>query len=141
MLGPYPYRIVPPKTHLSVGERELWERYVAKFPDMFEQVWFDVELGVPRNYDELRPEQYARHHRYLGGYKIDVLCEKDGVKTIVEVKRQATTKALGEIWCYDDLYKRFVDTISPVKNLIVTDEEMPHIREICEKAGVGLVVI
>lgn len=141
MLGPYPYREIPPKTHLSVGELAIWERFVAKFPERFERVWFDVELGIPRNYDDTRPEEYARHHRYLGGYKIDVLGEKEGVKTIVEIKRQATTKALGEIWCYDDLYKRFVDSISVVKDLIVTDEEMPHIREICEKDGVGLEVV
>ena len=141
MIGPVPYQVLPNKTHLSEGELNIWQRFVAKFPERFTTVCYDVELGTPRGFDPEMPLNYQKHHKYVGGYKIDVLGEKDGVKTIIEIKKQATTKALGEIWLYEFLYTGTVDKEADVKVMILTDEEMPHMREVCESDDVELVMV
>ncbi len=141
MLGPHSYNAVPPHTHLSEGELGIWNRCIEKHPELFDSVCFDVELGTPRNYDPSRPEKYARHHSYIGGYKIDVLAEKQGVKTIIEIKREATTKAIGEIDLYEFLYMEVAPDEPPPKLMILTDQEMPHLREWCVKWGVELLVV
>lgn len=141
MLGPFAYKSIPPKTHLSQNERTIWERFIEKNPERFDLATYDVELGKPRGFDPERPEPYARHHAYLGGYKIDVLGEKEGVKTIIEIKRQATTKAIGEVDLYEFLFMLINENAPPPKLMILTDEEMPHMREWCEKWDVELVVV
>lgn len=141
MIGPAHYLQVPLHTHLSMGELAIWMRFTSMFPDRFDLATYDYELGVPRNFDDTRPEKYANHHRYLGGYKIDVIGTKQDVETIIEIKKQATSKALGEVWLYSEVYhKENPDKIMP-RLMILTDEEMPHMREICEAEGVELVVV
>lgn len=141
MVGPVPYTKRPNYPHLSQGEAEIWDRYIAAFPDRFDEVWYDVELGTPRGFDPERPAPYQAHHAYLGGYKIDVLGRRGDTYTIIEVKRQATTKALGEIWLYEHLCKAYRDFAKSYQLEIVTDEEMPHIREVCLADGVMLTII
>ena len=141
MIGPVPYTQIPFKTHLSERELAIWQRFVAKYPERFATVCYDFELGTPRGFDPERPPNYQAHHAYLGGYKIDVLAEKDGVKTVIEVKKQATTKALGEIWMYEYLYTGTVEKEANTRLMILTDEEMPHMREVCEADEVELVVV
>lgn len=141
MLGPHPYNQIPPKTHLSENELGIWKRCIEKFPALFDIVSYDVELGTPRGFDADRPEPYARHHAYLGGYKIDVVGDKEGQKTIVEIKHQATTKAIGEVDLYEFLYIITNESALPPKLMILTDEEMPHMREWCAKWAVELLVV
>lgn len=141
MQGPFVYEKRYKYPHLTEGEGDIWQRFIEKYPDYFDTCWYDVELGTPRNFDTEMSEPYQSHHKYLGGYKIDVLGEKNGRKCIVEVKKQATTKALGEIWCYEFLYLKDHPEETEIDLLILTDEEMPHMREICEGDGVQLVVV
>jgi hypothetical protein len=141
MLGPYPYTKRDSYPHLSDAEGKIWERFIAENPDRFDVCWYDVELGTPRGYDATRPEPYRSHHRYLGGYKIDVLGQKGDQLTIIELKKQATTKALGEIWLYEYMYLKEKAPEKAPRLMIITDEEMPHIQECCVADEVELVVV
>lgn len=141
MIGPVHYLQIPLRTHLSQGELEIWKRFTSLFPERFELVAYDYELGVPRNYDDTIPEKYAAHHRYLGGYKIDVIGYNKEAETIIEVKHQATSKALGEVWLYSEVYHKENPGKMMPRLMILTDEEMPHMREICEAEEVELVVV
>jgi hypothetical protein len=141
MIGPYQYGTIPNRTHLSERERSIWAAFMEQYPGFFEHVWYDVEVGGMRGgTDGLKP-QWAQNAKYLGRYKIDVVGEHKDYIAVVEVKGEATTKALGEIWLYDDLFKQEWDTQKPVRNIIVSDEEMPNIRAACEKEGVELLVV
>lgn len=141
MQGPFVYAHRHKYPHLSEAEATIWHRFITKYPDYFDQCWYDVELGLPRGYDPERPAEYQKHHLYLGGYKIDVLGQKGDRLCIVEVKKQATTKALGEIWAYEFLYLKEHPEVKEVDLLILTDEEMPHMREICDPDEVKLIVV
>ncbi len=141
MQGPFNYEKRERYAHLTKGEAEIWERYVKAFPNRFDEVYYDVELGLPIGYDPERPEPWKSHASYLGGYKIDVLGIKGDVSTIIEIKKMATTKALGEVWLYEYLYKAFKKPIGKCELEIVTDFEMPHMREVCEADNVKLIIV
>jgi len=141
MIGPAHYLQIPNHTHLSERELAIWQKFTSLFPERFTTVAYDYELGIPRNYDDTRPENYAKHHRYLGGYKIDVIGYKTDVETIIEIKHQATSKALGEVWLYSEVYHKENPSKEMPRLMILTDEEMPHMREICEAEAVELVII
>lgn len=141
MQGPFVYAERHKYPHLSQAEADIWQKFIQKYPDYFDICWYDVELGLPRGFDDERADPYQKHHKYLGGYKIDVLGQKGDRKCIVEVKKQATSKALGEVWLYWHVYLKDHPEAGEVDLMIVTDEEMPHVREVCEADGVKLFVV
>lgn len=141
MRGPYPYELQSQYPHLSKAEAEIWSRFITAYPDAFKQCWYDVEVGQCRpSTEELKPE-WEQNRAYLGKYKIDVVAENDEFWCVIEVKKEATTKAMGEVWLYDELFRAEWNPKKPVLNYIVTDTEMPNIRAICEKEGVQLYVV
>ncbi len=141
MRGPYKYEILSKYPHVSASEADIWTRFIAKFPGFFDQVWYDVQIGGIRGDLSDLKDEWKSNAEYLGKYKIDVLGLKDGVYTIIELKKSATTKALGEVWAYDFLFKQEWKPENKVKNMIITDEEMPNIRQIAEAEEVDLVVV
>lgn len=141
MIGPFPYGVLPNSTHLSVRERDIWGAFMRANPLPDAKCFYDVEVGNIRGSTEgLKPE-WEKNAQYLGKYKIDVVVETPLWVCVIEVKGEATTKALGEIWLYDELLREAWDIKKPVLNWIVTDEEMPNIRAVCEKEGVELRVV
>lgn len=141
MRGPYKYELQSSYPHLSKAEAEIWNRFVVTYPDAFKQCWYDVEVGKCRPSDEKLDPEWEKNRQYLGKYKIDVVAENDEYICVIEVKKEATTKALGEIWLYDELFAKEWNVKKPVLNYIITDTEMPNIREVCEKEGVQVYVV
>lgn len=141
MIGPYSYGVVPNHTHLSKKERAIWTAFMQEHPNFCDRIWYDVECGGHRQkLDGVRPELH-KMAEYLGKYKIDVVGENKDSYIIFEVKGEATTKALGELWLYDDLLREEWTINKPVRCICVTDEEMPNIRLTLEKEGYELIVV
>lgn len=141
MIGPFQFAAAPNRCHLSVRERRIWDAFVKQNPGFFTKVWYDVEVGGMRGTTQgLKPE-WEKNAQYLGRYKIDVVGEHTDFLAVIEVKGEATTKALGELWLYDDLLKEEWTISKPVRCICLTDEEMPNIRTTLEKEGYELVVV
>lgn len=141
MFGPCTYGVIPARTHLSERERAIYSAFCKAYPNFFERTWFDVECGGMRGTTEgLKPE-FADNAKYLGRYKIDVVGETKDFYAVVEVKGEATTKAMGELWLYDDLLREEWSLKKPVRCICLTDEEMPNVRTALEKEGYELIVV
>ena len=141
MRGPYPYQLLPKYPHLSEAESLIWNRFVSKFPDAFSLCYYDVEVGQCRPCEDKLSPSVEADRQYLGKYKIDVIGETEAHYCIIEVKKEATTKAMGEIWLYEKLFKEAWKPSKPVLLYIVTDTEMPNIRTVCEAEGVQVYVV
>lgn len=141
MRGPYKYPYVPLHTHMSEGELALWKKFCMANPGKYKIVYFDWEVGGVRPSLEELADYAEKNRQYLGRYKIDVVVEAEDHFCVIEVKREATTKALGEIWLYDDLFRAQEQPKKPVRTMVLTDVEMPDIRRILEADDVELVVI
>jgi len=126
---------------LSEREAAIWNRFIAKYPDAFTQQYFDVCIGEARPTTEKLNDATLKNRAYLGKYKIDVIGETDDFLTIIEIKHEATSKALGEVWLYDHLFRQYYDGHKIILNAIVTDTEMPHMREITKADGIQLYVV
>jgi len=140
MRGPQKYQIEPFYQHLTEKETEIWTRFIEKYPNYFDEVYYDWEIGSWRGEEELAPA-WEKNRAYLGKYKIDVVGRKANVWNIIEIKRSATTKALGEVWAYEFMWKQENPQYGDIGCIIVTDEEMPNIRLICEPDGVKLFIV
>jgi|CXWL01.1.fsa_nt_gi hypothetical protein len=141
MRGPYEYKLLPKYPHFLEAESLIWDRFILSHPGYFTRVWYDVQVGDQRKNAETLDLATQDNKAYLGSYKIDVVGEKEGIFVIVEVKKAATVKALGQTWLYSELYKKELAPDKEVQAMIVTDEEMPNIREVAEKDGVKLFVV
>ncbi len=140
MRGPYKFEKLASYPHLVKAEAAIWERFIEHNPGLFQEVWYDVQVGDCRPCEEKLNEKTSANRLYLGKYKIDVLAIKDGVCYIVEIKKEATTKALGEVWLYEHLFKKENPTKNVGDPIILTDVEMPNVREVCESDGVMLAI-
>lgn len=141
MRGPFKYELQSTYPHLSKAEAEIWNRFIVAYPEAFKQCWYDVEVGQCRPSDEKLKPEWETNRQYLGKYKIDVVGETDDFFCVIEVKHEATTKALGEVWLYEELFKDEWKPKKPVLTYIVTDTEMPNIRKVAEAEGVQIYVV
>ena len=141
MQGPFAFEKRYKYPHLTDGEAAIWERFVDKNPGAFDECWYDVEIGTCRDKTKPLDPYFGEHKEYLNKYKIDVLGKKDKQYTIIEIKREATSKALGEIQLYYHCFRRDWEIEAPVKTMILTDIEMPDMREITKLDDTQLIIV
>ena len=141
MIGRFKFEILSKYPHLTETEGGIWTRFIQKYPKYFDSVDYDIPVGNFRGNIEDLKEEWQRNAGYLGKYKIDCVGYKGDVITIVEVKKEATTKALGEIWLYEFLYKKDKMPVERVDCLILTDYEMPNMSEICQSDNVKIIIV
>ena len=141
MHRPFPYGALPNYPHLTKYETIIWERFVEALPGRFQICYYDVTCGDCRGDEEgLKPEWKANRD-YLGRYKVDVIGFKDGKHTLIELKRQATTKAIGELALYAHTLAEKFPAYAWTSPIIVTDEEMPNMKSYAEANGIKLTVL
>lgn len=141
MRGPYKYELLPSYPHFLEGESLIWDRFILSHPAFFERVFYDVQVGDQRPNAETLSPGIVDNKQYLGSYKIDVVGENAGVFTLVEVKKAAGAKALGQCRLYEKLLEKQNPEWGQIKKMIVTDEELPNIREIGARDGINLFVV
>lgn len=120
---------------------EIWERFIKKYPDFFSSVDYDVCVGDIRGDTSELDEEWKKNADYLGKYKIDVVGYREENTYIIELKPKAAAKALGQIIMYDYLYTRDYKPAGPTIAVIITDEAMPNMHELCAEHNIMLMVV
>lgn len=141
MRGAYPYTKLHWYPHLSHEEAVIWDRFIEEFPTMYDSCDYDVKLGTIPDFVLEHPDEEMRKQGPLYQYKIDVIGYKDDQVDIIELKRAATMRALGQVKGYLALHVR--DNPSPVepKPVVITDVLMPDMQHLAFAADVQLVVV
>lgn len=137
----YPYEQRYWYPHLSPAEAALWHKFVAKNPDAFEQVAYDVKVGTIPNFVMEQEDEAIRKQASLYRYKIDVVGFKEGKISIIELKQSATFRAIGQVKAYGKLYARDIGNTLPIEYIIITDVLMPDMQELAEQEDVSIVVV
>jgi len=127
--------------HLLKNERILWERYLDKYPNRFEDILYDVQVGAA--------DVYTSPFNELGGItwtnyvakRIDVVARADDRVTLIEVKTNAGVHAVGQLLCYRELYMRKWGTLDPISLLLVTDLAQADMYYLCERFCIELVEV
>jgi len=119
----------------------IWERFLLKFPDEYEEVAYDVLVGSPPPFDTNIINGEPTDDVRLYKKKIDVVCYRDGVVDIIELKPRAGAGALGQVLGYVELYQRDIAPSPTPRAVLITDVERLDMRELAEKMRVVLIVV
>lgn len=127
--------------HMGPLDAAIWERFIEKFPNEFEQVAYDIAVGEGTPMDTVVSPDTGGDVNRLYQRRIDVVGVKGASVTIIECKPRATTAAIGQIKGYALLFARDFSTAVGLKKVIVTDELMPEMKFLADSEGVGIVVV
>lgn len=119
----------------------IWERFIAKFPDMYDQVEYDVKVGAVPEFVAQDPDLVHRAQAPLYQRKIDVVAYKGGQIDIIELKPRASMSTLGQVLGYKELYLRDIKPNVEPKAIVITDEADADFGHVAASMGVFIVVV
>jgi hypothetical protein len=137
----YPYEQRYWYPHLSPAEAALWHKFIAKNPDAYERVAYDVKVGTAPDFVLQSDDETVRKQASLYRYKIDVIGFKGNQIDIIELKQSATMRAIGQVKGYRKLYVRDVDANARGEDIIITDLLLPDMEHLAAEENVKVVVV
>lgn len=127
--------------HLMVGDVEIWERYLGRFADQWDNFEYDVRVGEGIKTEPGEEEKYKLMATALSEKRIDVVGHRGAVTTIIEVKPSAMLSAIGQLLSYQILYEERYPLRGPVKMLLITDRIGPDLEKLCRKFEISLLSV
>jgi len=121
--------------HMFALDIEIWERWLDRYAGDFSGFDYDIKVGSGTDPVDGLGEPYIRMQRILSRYRIDVVGYKSGHIYIIEVKPDAGTTALGQLETYIPLYKRDYKPSNPIIGAIITNRELPDMKELMDSKG------
>jgi len=106
MPGKFNYEVRYKYPHLLGEDKEVWDRFIRKYPDKFETVDYDVHVGSGIETPEEPESKPAQQWKDLTRKRIDVVGWNINFATIVEVKKRVGLPTLGQVLGYRFLYQR-----------------------------------
>lgn len=120
---------------------EIWERFIAKYPDAYDTCQYDFAVGDVPPFMEQRSSREGQAMKELYKSKIDVLGFKGDTIDLIEVKPEAGASSIGQLLGYVSLYKRDVNPTLPVRPVIVTDTLRTNMDYLTKEQGVTLIIV
>jgi hypothetical protein len=127
--------------NMKPGETEIWNRFIDKYPEKYDEVVYNLKVGQGALIPEGTEENIAQDFKELTQHKIDVVGFKGKIIDIIEVKPYAGTSAVGQVIGYRELYVKHIDQYAWPTLVIVTDLKRQDTETICEKQGIELMTV
>jgi len=127
--------------HMKPSDVEIWERYINKYPNAYENVQYDFNVGDPPPFNPLGNDGEDLNQDLLYRLKIDVVGHTGYETDIIEIKPNAGPSAIGQVKGYKTLYIRDELPNRPVRMLIVTDKLQPNMEYLCKVEGIMIVEV
>lgn len=119
MSGQFNYEIRYRYPHLIGEDTDVWNRFILKYPGKFDTVDYDVHVGRGVDTSPIPEGKYQQYWANLTKKRIDVIGWKNGLATIIEVKKRVSLFTLGQILGYRFLYLREFPELKSVSTLII----------------------
>ena len=116
----------------------IWNRYIAKNPDKFLQVWYDYKVGDSAPISDDIIESAAQSWYDLTRWAADVVAEDEHTIYVIEIKPLANAKALGQALSYALLFSSEHKPQKPVIPVVLTDYEISSTRKVADLQGIAL---
>jgi hypothetical protein len=127
--------------HMKPADVAIWNKFIEEFPDVYDNVQYDLEIGeVPGfvlNHPELAMQGQASNYQC----KIDVVGFKKDQIDIIELKPGAGFAALGQVNGYKALYQRDFSPPFVPKAVVITDRTTTDISHAAHVQNVQIVVV
>lgn len=111
--------------HMLSEDVAIWERFLEKYGKLYSSFAYDVHVGGGLRDVEGLSDEHKYASMELVYKRIDVVgLFKDEVH-IIEVKPDAGISAIGQVFCYEVLYRRDFKLLGTIRKVIVTDHLWP----------------
>lgn len=127
--------------HLLKYERKIWKRYLQKYPCQYDSVTYDVHVGRGKGLSVISDPEALKMWEHLIKKRIDVIAEKNDVLYLFEVKRNASHQAIGQVLCYNKLYRRDYSYSGKISMYIITDYALPDVEFLCHCFDISIVEV
>lgn len=97
---------------------------------------YDVKVGEGRDYSTLPEDKFSEDLKYLSKKRIDVVGFRGDEIFVIELKPKADLRAIGEAFGYASLYREIGPADKRIQPVVITDEILPDIQNVCSKMGV-----
>ena len=137
----FPPELLSKYPHMFPLDIAIWERFLVAYGSDYLNFSYDVKVGSGSPVPAGTPENYARMQEVLSKYRIDAVGFRSNEIDIIEVKPDAGTIAIGQVVAYTTLYLRDIKPSLPVRGVIVTDRELPDMRQLTKDQNFGYYII
>src|SRR3990167_4733988 len=117
----YPYEKRYWYPHMQPDHVALWERFIERYPDMFESCWYDLPVGTIPEFNDPAHPVYVGGQEKLYRKKIDVVGFSKGKVVIIEIKPKATASAIGQVKRYKYLFTKEWPQLPTSEAAVITD--------------------
>ena len=126
---------------MNFRDKEIWERFLIKFPNAYSQCQYDFHVGEAPPFNTLMDDGEDKNQDMLYRLRIDVVGGSANGIDIIEVKPDAGPSTIGQVQSYAKLYDRDEEVKGQLGLVIITDKERPNMDYLCRQAGVRLIVV
>lgn len=141
MAGKFNYELRYKYPHLIGEDKEVWDRFVRKYPDRFDTVDYDVHVGSGIESPEEVDTKSAEQWKDLTRKRIDAVGWNNNLPTIIEVKKRVGLPTLGQVLGYRFLYLREYTEISFAPLLIVCSQIDKDDRDVLYHFSIQFIVV
>ena len=127
--------------HMFPGDIEIWKRFLTEYPFHAEKYEYDVKVGDGVELEESWPENIRKMATELTQGRIDVVGFSRNEILIIEVKRDASFSALGQVLGYMFLYQYTYKPRALLIGEVVTDSLSRDSKRMLEAKGVRVFVV
>lgn len=136
-----PFQIEYWYAHMKPADRKIWEKFIAEFPDAYDECRYDVHVGSIPKFVDPNPLSGSDGEERLYKRKIDVIAYKENEIDAIELKPRAGSSAIGQVLMYRDLFIKEYKPGRFVRPVIITDVSDTDVLAFAEKAGVKMILI
>ena len=127
--------------HMKPQDVLIWERFIEKYPDAYDHVFYDFEVGNGPAFDTIVNPETGGDDIKLYQYKIDVVGVKGGKTDLIEIKPRAGLSCCGQICGYRCLWDPEMTHGLKAQAVIITDELRPDIERVCKEMDIKIIVV
>jgi hypothetical protein len=127
--------------HMSARDFQLWIRFTKTHPTLATAYHFDVTLGNGDPSQEPSPEPMNGMWRSLTSYRADVIANTPDGWTLIELRDNASSGALGALILYAHLWHEDPPDTRPLTLLLVTNRIHPDLAPLLPKHSIHLVIV
>ena len=127
--------------HMMPADVAIWERFIEKKPNAYDNVSYDVKVGSAPEFDTTVNAESGGKAEDLYKKKIDVVGYKGAEIDIIELKPRAGQSALGQVKGYGQLYIRDYSPPEQPNLVLITDVLLPDMDFLAEAENIRLIVV
>lgn len=127
--------------HMFPLDKEVWERFLAKYGQMYIGFQYDITCGITSEKTTTLDPAYQKDATILTKLRIDAVGESPSNMDIIEVKPRGNMAAIGQLLTYKKHYTSEYNPAKPVRMVLVCASIDPNIIQLAEENGIAYMVV